>query len=107
MKKVIFNTLISTLLLCIYISQVNSQQSVLSLSGYWIYGFEQSVLETCEGDTYWMWAPDEFKGKYVMEGYKNPVKVKGYILAPNKIDNMNSALSELKVITIEHTGNPC
>ena len=68
---------------------------VKSFAGFWIYGFEQSYLETCGGQLYWMWTPTEFNGKYTAEGHRNPVKLSGYLSPPSPDENMYSPLVEL------------
>ena len=67
------------LLLIFLIPQGHAGPSLEHLEGFWIYGFEQSLFETCDGRLYWMWVPSGFKGKYIQEGYRNPVNVVGYI----------------------------
>jgi len=95
------------LLLNSFASSVFAKPVVQSFEGFWVYGFEQSVLETCEGKRYWMWTPDKFKGSYKMEGFKNPVRVTGHFLPPNPDDNIYSGLVEVKVINIKNAKGSC
>jgi len=86
---------------------LSNNSAAVTLNGYWIYGFEQSLFQTCNGQLYWIWTPAEFKGKYKTEGYKNPVNVSGSIQAPSPQNNMNSSLNELKLTNIQHIHNRC
>ena len=108
MNKIIYsNIVVCLLLLGNLVPQGHAAPASMSFEGFWIYGFEQSLLETCDGKNYWMWTPDEFKGKYKLEGYRNPVMVIGYLLPPNPEKNMNSSLFELKIADIKHTNKSC
>jgi hypothetical protein len=78
-------------------SRSTTNYPVQDFQGYWIYGFETSVFESCEGERYWMWSSDDVEGLYQQEGYYNPVRVSGYILPPSPEQNMQSYLPELKV----------
>jgi len=86
---------------------ISNNSTAVSLNGYWIYGFEQSFFQTCNGHLYWMWTPPEFIGNYETEGYKNPVSVNGTILDPSPQKNMNSTLKEFKLTNIQHIKTPC
>lgn len=106
--KVNFILYMACFILLISLSRFGyANQTVKLFEGYWVYGFEQSLLETCNGKLYWMWTPAEFEGKYKQEGYRNPVRVTGYLFPPNPQDNMKSPLGELKVVAIEHTRVKC
>ena len=94
--------ILSAIVSCSYADPV-----LQSFQGYWVYGFEQSFIETCDGKRYWMWAADEFEGKYITEGYKNPVSVTGYLLPSSPEININSSFMELKVVAIKHDSAPC
>jgi hypothetical protein len=108
MKKIIYSDIVvCILLLGSLIPQGYSAPASTSFEGFWIYGFEQSLLETCDGESYWMWTPDEFKGKYKLEGYRNPVIVIGYLLPSNPEKNMSSSLFELNIVDIKHANKPC
>lgn len=108
MKKIInLHVLVFFLLFSHSMPQGHAGPTLMSLDGFWVYGFEQSIIETCDGKLYWMWTPSEFKGRYLSEGYRNPVEVSGYLLPANPENNMNSSLPELKVVDIKHTKNLC
>lgn len=107
MKKTNLNVVICVLLLGILSPSGYADRVLKSFEGFWVYGFEQSLLETCDGKRYWMWTPGEFEGKYKMEGYRNPVKLVGYLLPPNPEDNMNSSLDELIIVDIKHSTVRC
>ncbi|TQV72224.1 hypothetical protein FLL45_18570 [Aliikangiella marina] len=84
-----------------------SNNEFLNETGYWVYGFEQSLFLTCEGKLYWMWTPSDFKGKYSQEGSKNPVLIEGYIKQPNPIENMGSTLETIVIKNIQHVQSVC
>jgi hypothetical protein len=94
-------------LVCMQMTPAHARQTIRSYEGYWIYGFEQSIFESCTGERYWMWAPKGFAGKYTMEGYPNPVQVDGELHSPDPTNNMNSTLKELKVAHITHLASAC
>ena len=97
----------SFLFFCFFSAYVKATPVLKSFKGYWVYGFEQSIIETCDGQLYWAWMPDGFTGKYQTEGYKNPVTVSGYILPLDPDTNMYSPLNELKITHIKHVDTSC
>lgn len=106
-QKTSCKRLLCFLLFNFLITQLYAEPKLEEFEGFWIYGFEQSVFETCGGKRYWVWVDLSFEGKYEPEGYKNPVKIKGYNLPPNPDENMYSPLPELKVVGIEHIKASC
>ncbi|WP_163134903.1 hypothetical protein [Agarivorans sp. Alg241-V36] len=93
-KRSILALLVTAVAAC---SPLKESYTVEDFQGYWIYGFETSVFESCMGERYWMWSSDDVEGLYQREGYYNPVHVSGYILPPSPEQNMQSYLPELKV----------
>ena len=101
------NLILFSFLIGSSISQVLADPIFKKVEGFWIYGFEHSTFETCDGKLYWMWTPGEFKGTYKSEGHRNPVEVSGYLLPPNPEDNMYSTLPEIKVVNIKYLKKSC
>jgi hypothetical protein len=95
------------LLLFIYFFPLQAEDQQIQSEGYWIYGFEQSVFETCDGQLYWIWVDLGFKGKYAPEGYRNPVIIHGLLLPPNPDENMYSPLPEIKILQIQNIRETC
>jgi len=100
-------SIVFCLLVLSFTSIVHAGSNLKTYEGYWVYGFEQSVFEACDGTKYWMWVPHEFKGKYKQEGFKNYVKVKGHLKSPDPHNNMRSALPSLQVVEIKHARGQC
>lgn len=106
-KTGFFNLLIFVLFIFFNSPHVYADSKLNTYNGYWIYGFEKSLFESCDGKVYWMWTPIEFKGKYTMEGYRNQVTVKGTLLPPDPANNIYSSLPTLQVVEIAHTSEKC
>jgi len=93
--------------LFVHLFMVSNSHAQQVFNGYFIYGFETMILETCEGELYWMWKPDDFKAQYAIEGYRNPVIVKGSVHQPNPDQNMYSPLREIKALSVNLAINVC
>ncbi|GAA4898149.1 hypothetical protein [Ferrimonas pelagia] len=106
MKQRLFVSLWLTVLIG-HVQAAPVEAPLQSVAGYWIYGFEQSQLHTCDGRQYWMWTPLAFKGRYQLEGFANPVRTMGRLAPPDPDNNMNTILPTWQVSSIEHAQSPC
>ncbi|WP_040307475.1 hypothetical protein [Agarivorans albus] len=106
---IVFRVVLATFLLVSLFSCSNrtAQYPNQTMQGYWIYGFETSLFESCQGERFWMWSSADVQGQYQLEGYRNPVVVQGYVLPPSPEQNMQSYLPEIKVIKMQLLEQVC
>jgi len=107
LKKKFLNLFVFILSLTSFFTTSHAAKIQQSINGYWLYGFEQSILKTCDNKLYWMWVPDHFTGTYKTEGYANPVRVNGFLFPADPVNNMNSPLPTFKVSKIKYLDTPC
>lgn len=107
MKKIFLTIILFYALFAHSLTSSYASQGEKSYEGYWVYGFETSLFESCDGELYWMFVPWGFTGKYQMEGHRNPVRVTGYLSPPNPDENMYSKLEELVPTKIRHAIVQC
>ena len=101
------HSLVISFLVFSFASLTHAGSDLQSFEGFWVYGFEQSIFESCDGAVYWMWVPHEFIGKYKQEGFRNYVRVKGYLKPPDPENNMYSTLPSLQIVEIKRARELC